>query len=296
MRLPNFVIAGAARCVTTALYYYLKQHPDIGFPNKKEPKYFSSFGQVFPHQGPGDRTVDQSIVRDAESYKRLFDGLDQFQWIGEASSDYLYHHQFSAKAMYDALGDIPIILCLRNPTDRAYSAYSNLVRDQREKLPFEAALDEEERRLAENWDWMWAYKAGGLYANQVAAFLEIFSQVKVVLFEDLKTDADKVVKDILQFLQVDDAVEVNTKTRYSHSGKAKNKLVEFLSNRDNPLAFGLRKIALYTVPRSYLEKAASKSLKKDDMNEDTPQMLQDFFKEDIDKLEALIGISLDAWR
>ena len=54
MTLPNFVIAGAARCGTTSLYYYLKQHPEIGFPDKKEPKFFSSKAQEFPHNGPGD--------------------------------------------------------------------------------------------------------------------------------------------------------------------------------------------------------------------------------------------------
>ena len=39
---PNFLIVGASKCGTTALYYYLKQHPEISFPKIKEPKNFSS--------------------------------------------------------------------------------------------------------------------------------------------------------------------------------------------------------------------------------------------------------------
>ena len=43
--LPNFLIVGASKCGTTALFYYLKQHPEISFPSLKEPKYFSSINQ-----------------------------------------------------------------------------------------------------------------------------------------------------------------------------------------------------------------------------------------------------------
>ena len=49
--LPNFLIIGSSKCGTTALYYYLKQHPEISFPRLKEPKYFSSIDQNFPHKG-----------------------------------------------------------------------------------------------------------------------------------------------------------------------------------------------------------------------------------------------------
>ena len=123
MSLPNFVIAGAARCGTTSLYYYLKQHPDIGFPNKKEPKYFSSIGKIFPHNGPGDHTVDRMVIRDFEAYQRLFQGVSNKR-VGEASSDYLYHHCHSAAEMRSVLGDVPIILSLRNA-----SGFSRLERN-----------------------------------------------------------------------------------------------------------------------------------------------------------------------
>jgi len=294
--LPNFVIAGAARCGTTSLYYYLKQHPKIGFPDKKEPKFFSSKAQKFPHNGPGDYTVDQAMVRDFTEYEKLFQNLGEAQLIGEASSDYLYHHEISAKEMYDVLGDIPIILCLRNPIDRAHSAYNNLVRDQRETLSFEDALASEEDRLSDNWDWMWAYKAGGLYAEQVKTFQRTFSNVKVVLFEDLKEDADTIVKELFDFLGVDSQIQVNTNTRYSHSGKAKNKLVAFLSNRENPVAFALRRFALKLAPRSFLEKIASRSLEQEGMSASTRIRLKTYFEKDVKQLEKVLGRSLELWK
>lgn len=295
MTLPNFVIAGTARSGTTSLYYYLKQHPSIGFPDKKEPKYFSSTGQQFPHNGPGDQNVDKLMVRDFAGYQQLFDGLENYPRIGEASSDYLYFHACSVPAMRETLGDVPIILCLRNPVERAWSAYNNLIRDQRETLDFAAALAAEPQRIADNWDWMWHYRQAGLYADQVAAFQQAFSQVKVVLFEDLEQDADAVVKSLFAFLGVDACASVDTSTHYSHSGKAKNPLIAFLSNRNNAFAFALRQLALKLVPRAILEKIASRSLKKDDMPPALRHELKAFYRNDILRLATLIERPLESW-
>ena len=296
MTLPNFVIAGTARSGTTSLYYYLKQHPEIGFPAKKEPKYFSSIGLRFPHQGPGDRIVDKLMIRDFATYQSLFEGLEVFSRVGEASSDYLFFHRHTAAEMRRVLGDIPVVLCLRNPVDRAYSAYSNLVRDQREPLSFADALDAEEQRLRENWDWMWAYKAGGLYAEQVATFLETFSRVKIVLFEELARDADAVVKELFAFLGVDDSVRVDTSTRYSYSGRVKNPLIAFFSDRGNPLAFALRQFVMRLVPRSQLERIARSAMHKEDMEAATRCALEGFFRSDIESLESMLERNLEAWR
>lgn len=296
MALPNFVIAGTARSGTTSLYYYLKQHPDIGFPQQKEPKYFSSLGLTFPHAGPGDQNVDKLMVRDFDSYQELFDGLEGKARLGEASSDYLYHHAHSAAEMRRVLGDVQIILCLRNPVDRAYSAYQNLIRDQRETLSFAEALAAEDGRMAANWDWMWAYKNAGLYANQVATFLRTFSSVKVVLFEDLEKDPQGVVRELFGFLGVAQDVPVDTATRYSHSGKAKNRLIAFLSNRDNALAFALRRIALKLVPRAVLERIASRSLEKAEMDPAVRGELRRYFRDDVTRLESLLARSLAVWK
>jgi len=296
MMLPNFVIAGTARSGTTSIYYYLKQHPEICFPEKKEPKYFSSLGQKFPHCGPGDQNVDRLMVRDFKAYKNLFDCCTGCFRIGEASSDYLYFHHHSAAEMRRMLGDVPIIICLRDPVERAWSAYNNLVRDQRETLSFSLALALEAKRLEDNWDWMWGYRTAGLYADQLATFLNTFSQVKVILFEDLKADANAVVREVFAFLGVDDSVAVDTSTRYSLSGKARNRLIAFLSNRDNPLVFTFRQVALKLFPRSLLEQLASRSLEKEDMDEEIRRELRDYFAEDIDRLEKMLGCSLEVWK
>ncbi len=293
---PNFIIAGVARCGTTSLYHYMKQHPEIGFSSQKEPKYFSSMHLEFPHRGVGDNTVDSMVVKDEKEYYKLFSNLGEHIAIGEASSDYLYFHKYTVAAIKKELGDIPIIFSLRNPVERAYSAYNNLVRDGRETLEFMDALNAEEERIGNNWDWMWAYKAGGLYADAIEHFQNEFSNVKVVLFDDLEEDLDKVLKEIFTFLKVDSTVTVNSETKYSHSGKPKNAFVAMLTDRNNKIAYALRRAVMSLVPRAVLEKVASKLLKKDDQPEEAVQYLQQYFKADIEKLEKLIGRDLSTWK
>lgn len=296
MSLPNFVIAGTARSGTTSLYYYLKQHPDISFSSIKEPKYFSSLQMKFPHRGPGDTLVDGDVIKDRVAYESLFSSLEGAKRIGDASSDILYHHQYTATAISEMLGDIPIVIVLRDPVERAYSAYNNMIRDQRESLSFAQALADEDRRLADNWDWMWAYRSGGLYSSQVATFMDVFTNVKVILFEDLVRTPGLVVKDVFSFLGVDANVTVNTEERYSHSGSVKNPVIRWFMRRDNICAFYLRKTLLKIFPRSLFESILSSVLHKDNLLKQDELILRDSFRADIDKLETLLERDLSFWK
>ncbi len=293
--LPNFLIAGASKCGTTALYYYLKQHPGIGFPDLKEPKYFSSKHLNFPHQGPGDKTVDKYAVRNFDKYKLLFEELESYKLIGEASPDYIYYHQFTADEIKETLGDIPIILILRNPVERAFSAYKYLVRDSREKLSFREGLDAEEERLQNNWDFIWAYKGGGEYYQQVKSFLEGFSNVKIVIQERFRKETDATVSDIFEFLEVDPNVEIDTDIQHNKSGKPTNPIAKFLLSRDNKVSAGIREIMKKTIPRPILEKVASRSVKKMEMKDNDRQYLRDYFSDRNKKLFDYLGYKIEEW-
>ena len=151
--LPNFLIIGASKCGTTSLYYYLKQHPEISFSDLKEPKYFSSVNESFPHNGIGDKSVDKYAIKSLTEYKSLFADLHNKR-VGEASPDTLYFYDKTASLIKETLGDIPIIIMLRNPVKRAFSAFMYLKRDSREKLSFRDGLLAENRRLKDNWDFI----------------------------------------------------------------------------------------------------------------------------------------------
>ena len=292
---PNFIIVGVARCGTTSLFHYLKQHPDIGMSKIKEPKYFSSIDLNLPQTGVGDGTVFSKLVTSEMNYDELFDGLESFKTIGEGSSDCFYYHKMVIPRIKEKLGDVKIIVCLRNPIERAFSAYNNLVRDSREYLSFSDGLAEEQNRIVNNWDWMWHYKNGGLYAEALEHYQKEFTNVKVVFFEDLESKPHEVLNELFVFLGVKSKISIDVDTRYSHSGKPKSKILSLLTSRKNPIIFMMREIALKFIPRKYLEKAASKMFVKDTILSDDKKQLQSFFKKDILKLETLLNRDLKSW-
>ena len=292
---PNFIIAGVARCGTTSLFHYLEQHPEIGMSKIKEPKYFSSLDLDLPQNGIGDETVFSKVIANEDSYYDLFIGLEKFKSIGEGSSDCFYYHKTVIPRLKEKIGDVKVILCLRNPTERAFSAYNNLIRDSREYLDFRDGLNAEDNRISENWDWMWYYKNGGLYSEAVKHFQKEFSAVKIVFFEDLELKPKKVLTDLFEFLDVDPNVSIDCSTRYSHSGKPKSKLVSLLTSRKNPLIFYLREVSLKLIPRKYLENVASSMFEKDSMNVEIEEELKSFFSKDIKELEVLTGRDLTNW-
>jgi len=292
---PNFIIAGVARCGTTSLFHYLEQHPEIGMSKIKEPKYFSSLDLILPQKGVGDDTVFSKVIANEMDYNKLFEGLENLKAIGEGSSDYFYYHKTVIPIIKEKLGDVKIIVCLRNPIERAFSAYNNLVRDSREQLSFSEGLKLEKERIDNNWDWMWHYKKGGLYAEALEHYQKEFTNVKVVFFSDLESNSQGVLRETFEFLGVKKDVLIDSSTRYSHSGKPKSKIVSLLTSRKNPLIFRAREIALKLIPREYLEKIASKLFKKDPIDSKVYLELKSFFKEDILKLQRLVNRDLKNW-
>lgn len=292
---PNFLIVGAAKAGTTALYYYLKQHKDIVFPNLKEPKYFSTRSVILPHAGVGDPSVDKYTISNWQEYLSLFEGLDNHKMIGEASPNYLYYHQKTAPFIKSILGDVPIIIILRNPVYRAYSAYSYLRRDSREKLTFREALQEEEFRLKQNWDFMWGYKSASMYSSSVETYHRMFTNVKVIFFEDFVSDPLNETSRICEFLGLDQLISLRA-TKHNGSGEPSNIFARFILNRDNRISLLLREWLKSYVPRTILEKVGNASLSKVKISEDDFQYLINYFEDDIKKLEKYLNKDLSSWK
>ena len=293
--LPNFLIIGASKCGTTALYYYLKQHPEISFSDLKEPKYFSSVNESFPHNGIGDRSVDRYAIKSLTEYKALFADIDNKR-VGDASPDTLYFFDKTASHIKETLGDVPIVIMLRNPVKRAFSAFMYLKRDSREKLNFRDGLLAENIRLKDNWDFIWGYKKCGLYYNQVKSFTDNFSNVKVVLQEDLKNDTSATLEDIHSFLEVDEKFKTDVSIKHNESGTPNNIFSKFLLSRNNIFSTVIRELMKRFIPRNLLEKVASKSLERMSILEKDEIALKPYFFNDICKLEKLINKDLSSWK
>jgi Sulfotransferase domain len=195
--LPDFLILGAQKAGTTALYAYLRWHPQITGPSWKEVSYFDR------HYGRGRRW-----------YRGHFPARSGERLVGEASPGYLFH-PLAPERVAETVPGAKLIALLRDPVDRALSHYHHEVALGREPLSFEDALDaepertrgEEEHLVREPgyWSAPWwdhTYLARGRYAEQLERWLAVFrrEQLLVLASEELAADPGRTYARVLEFL------------------------------------------------------------------------------------------------
>ena len=197
--LPDFLILGAQKAGTTALYAYLRRHPSITGPSWKEVSYFDR------HYARGEAWYRGNFPNRSRTRRKL---------VGEASPSYLFH-PLGPERVRALLPEARLIALVRNPVDRALSHYNHEVALGREPLSFEDALGAEDERLrgelerlvgdpryfSRPW-WSHTYKARGRYAEQLERWLVVFppEQLLVLPTEDLAAKPERTHACVLEFL------------------------------------------------------------------------------------------------
>lgn len=255
--------------------------------------------------GPRDtKTVDDTTVRDLKTYLEYFNKANDEKYLGDASSDYLYYFE-TADDIYDFNKGSKIIISLRNPAERAYSAYTHLRRAYRETLTFEEGLEKEEERMRGNYEHLWAYRESGLYYRRVKHFMDVFGRknVHVVIFDDLKRDADEVLTGIYAFLGISRVGNHTTKRIYNKSGIPKDNLRVRMYNKLTTHTGKIKKLLIGAranrfAMRIFLfikDRLFTSQLVKGNMEYETKKYLQSYYKEDIKKLGELLDVDLSGW-
>jgi hypothetical protein len=208
--LPDFLIIGAQKAGTTALFGYLRWHPQVTGPSFKEVSFFDR------HYARGEAWYRAHLPARPRHWlvKRRH---GRWPSVGEASPSYLFH-PLAAERVAELIPEARLIAILRNPVDRAFSHYQHEVALGREPLSFEEALDEEEHRMrgeeermlrdrsyfSHSW-WNYTYVARGRYAEQLERWFAAFSreQLLVLLSEELLEQPAETYARVTDFLGVD---------------------------------------------------------------------------------------------
>jgi sulfotransferase family protein len=207
--LPDFLIIGAQKAGTTALYAYLRWHPEITGPSFKEVSFFDR------HYARGPAWYRAHLpARPRQWPARLRHG--RWPSVGEASPSYLFH-PLAPERVAGLMPRARLIAVLRNPVDRAFSHYQHEVALGREPLTFEDALDAEDERMrgeleriardpayfSHAW-WNHTYVSRGRYAEQLERWYASFAreQVLVLLSDELSQEPDETYARALDFLGV----------------------------------------------------------------------------------------------
>jgi hypothetical protein len=214
-KLPNMLILGAAKSGTSSLYRYLAQHPDVFMPRFKEPHFFVWEGREYDIEGPGVERVGKEMIKDLDSYQKLFAQATHERIRGEASTGYL-HTPGVAERIHRHIPRASLIAILRNPIDRAYSAFLHAQRGGLEPIAdFEQALRAEPSRVTNRWIGLTLYTTVGMYAAQLRRYLAVFpsEQIRVYLFDDFTREPVRLAQDAFHYLGVNDTFEPDVSTR-----------------------------------------------------------------------------------
>lgn len=260
--LPNFLGIGAQRCGTTWLHKCLAEHPQVGTASIKEAHFF-------------DNEWDRGIAW----YESFFEGCVGALAVGEVTPEYI-SDPLAVERMASVIPNAKLIAIVRNPIDRAYSAYW-LRRKEFQGLSFEEAIEKEPDLLDR-----------GLYADQIRRVLKHYSrdQLLVLLFDDLERDDKAFMRRVFEFLGVD------SEYRPSPLGRTHNAVL-FPYAQDI-----LHRLRLYGIIRFVKRTGlhllirrwhrASGKRRYPPMKEATRKHLQQYFDEPNGQLEELLGVVL----
>jgi len=196
--LVNFVIGGTQKGGTSALDAFLRQHPQICMPESRKELHFF------------DREENFRGAPDYAKYHAQFRPGPEHTVFGEASPIYMYWNAAPYR-IWSYNRDMKWILILRNPVERAFSAWNMEVQRGNDHLPFAEAIGQETLRCREALPLqhrIFSYLDRGFYAAQVRRLFHIFGRDRclVLLNEDLRAGHRKTLVRVFEFLQVDPSI------------------------------------------------------------------------------------------
>jgi hypothetical protein len=299
--MPNFLIIGAMKSGTTALYYYLEQHPQVYMSPVKEPNFFAFEGEEPRSEWDKEqRWVHRRTATDIEAYRALFRRATDEKALGEASHWYLYKPK-AVERIKHHVPNAKMIAVLRNPVERAYSHFLHSLRTGTESLTdFAEALRAEEsgtRTETERED----YVGRGMYHEQLTRYYDAFDgdQIKVYLYEDLKGAPVETLQDMFRFLEIDKTFTPDVSRKRNVSGYPKSKTLDKILRNSYPLRSALK---VYLPPRMrwslskiYDDLKTGNTAKAPELHPEVRRELIEVFRDDVSKLQVLLGRDLSHW-
>jgi len=279
----DLVIVGAQKSFTTSLKTYLGEHPSIISHPQQEMAYFTD-----------DNEYALGYKRALAHYFKGIEHANGKKLI--AKSAILYNYEEGIKRLYNHNPKCKIVLNLRNPVDRAYSAYLMEYNYADVTFPFEEIKTIAEKADPDYFPYT-LFIDGGNYAKHLKTIYKYFpeEQVKIILFEELKEDSLKVCREIFKWLEVDNTftpeIKVHNPTM-KRGSKFYAKLAITLLKR-SPI---LRKTASLIIPTYYNYKIGDfiRNLNRTNqkypaMDHATREYLLNYFKDSNKELEEMIG-------
>lgn len=305
MKFPNFFIVGAPKSATTAMHQYLSHHPDVYLAHAKELHFFGTDLEFLPPARNFSSRPRSNV--EFQRYLDFFSSASDVKVVGEASVWYLYSRR-AATEIREFLGEVNVLIMLRNPVDLLYSMHSQFLWEGNECIEsFEEALAaEDDRRQGRRLPKTVHFPQGLLYTetvrfyDQVARYLDVFGsdRVLVLLYEDFVRDPSAAFRSVLSFLSVSE-MSLPDFDKVNPNKVVRSKILRDLLIRPPSWVLTLGKTLLPRFVRSqaihYLRQANTRYASRAPLRPETRARLLEEVRPEIERLQALLNRDLSLW-
>jgi hypothetical protein len=274
---PDFIGLGVEKAGTSWIFACLYEHPEICIP-KKEVNFFS-----------------EKISWDKgnewyESYFRTRCPSNRIK--GEFSTSYFYHSE-CAKRIQKLYPETQLIVCLRDPIDRAISGYLNAIKagNISTSTSFKQAINLDNQYLDQ-----------GKYKVQFQRYLKYFtrSQLLILVYEDSLVSPKAFIQSIYRFLKVNDRfIPPSLHERINTARVPGNIEIEKWSNRiaarlqEHKVGEKLWWLVKKSKIPKIIRKLNTKTLTKPQISKETFEQLRSVYLDDVTYVENLLDRKLD---
>lgn len=274
--LPNFIFIGPDKTGSTWIYESLKLHPEVCVAKAKDIYFFDKF-----------------FSKGVAWYESMFSHCKGKKAAGEVSHDYLFSED-ACKRIHKIIPNVKLITCLRNPVERAFSAYLFLVRHGITTDDFFTSI----KRFPE-------IIHRSCYAEPLKKYISTFGRghILILRFDDLENNPLNFVSQIYKFIGVD--------ATYKPEEILHRKVLPAAKPRNLSIAFITKQLALFVrhigFPNIVGKVKQSPFVQKllyvpyEEKNRPTisgneKKYLQKFFEPHITALENLLGEGFNEWK
>ncbi len=297
--LPNFLIIGAQRAGSTFVHECLEEHPDV----------FMVPGEISFFEDP------DYLQSNINQFEELFDNVSQEKAIGIKRPAYLPKPECPER-IYKHMPNAKLIVILRNPVERAISAYFHQMRNS--FIPIKPV--EEGMTKVINGEYKDSYPRSkeiidfGFYHQHLMRYLRYFdtNQILVMLYSDIKVSPLESVKQIYRFLEINDEyIPKALKSKPQSSLYSLTRLRTLAISNPFIYTYNKDRTRLYVKQRQtllgrlinrmvsltdglLLSRICSNS--KPELSTNLKNRLFKIYEEDINRLEDFLGRKLTNWK
>jgi hypothetical protein len=269
---------GPQKSATTWTYNCFKEHTNIYVPVSDAIHYYSMY-----------------FHKTYQWYISYYKNAQNNQIICDTSYDY-FRSPWAAERIFRDNPNAKIIICIRDPIERAFSHYWHEKKKNRFNFKFEEVF--------QNFDLYTNWIEPSMYSTHIERFVSWFGwdQIKVVWFDDLQKDPEYFIREIFEFAGVDSSFKPSVLDKRLNVARAPDSFATIMYKRVSSTA---KKIGLGPVGKWMKEKTQFNSQSNinqkgvEKLTDVEPGIIQELcahFEPEISRLENIFGKDLTAWR